>query len=126
MPPKKRASTEENGASEPKLNKTSSDLESLNFDCSKKSKEGKEHNFKITTWNVDGLRACIKKGGLDFLEYEKPDVLCLQEIKCSVEKLPPEIKVKCSNLMVLRKERRISRMSFSTSIRVRRKIFFEI
>ena len=95
MPPKKR--TEKNGNdSEPpaKQNKTSSDYEKLNFDCSKKSAKGNDWNFKISTWNVDGLRAWIKKGGLDFLKYEKPDVLCLQEIKCSEEKLPPEMKVK--------------------------------
>ena len=98
MPPKKRAQTEDkngssNGATSPKLNKTSSDYDSLDFEVTKKSKEGKNHNFKITSWNVDGLRAWIKKGGLDFVKYEKPDVLCLQEIKCSEEKLPPEIKV---------------------------------
>jgi AP endonuclease-1 len=43
--------------------------------------------------NVDGLRAWIKKGGLDFLNHEKPDVICLQEIKCSKDKLPDEVKV---------------------------------
>ena len=102
MPPKKRAQTEDkngasNGATSPKLNKTSSDYDSLDFEVTKKSKEGKNHNFKITSWNVDGLRAWIKKGGLDFVKYEKPDVLCLQEIKCSEEKLPPEIKVSLRN-----------------------------
>ena len=44
--------------------------------------------------NVDGLRACIKKGGLGFLDHEKPDVICLQEIKCSKDKLPDEVKVR--------------------------------
>jgi len=43
--------------------------------------------------NVDGLRAWIKKDGLEFFEYEKPDVFCLQEIKCSKDKLPDEVKV---------------------------------
>jgi len=94
MPPKKRASTQ-NGSSEPpekKQNKTSSDYESMNFDCDAKSKNDKDWNMKVSTWNVDGLRAWIKKGGLDFLKYEKPDVICLQEIKCSEEKLPAEMK----------------------------------
>ena len=92
---KKRVSNEKNGggASEPKLNKTSSDYGSINFECNKKSKEGKESNFKISSWNVAGLRAWIKKDGLDFLNSEKPDVICLQEIKCSEDKLPAEIKV---------------------------------
>jgi exodeoxyribonuclease III len=35
----------------------------------------------IITWNVNGIRAVIKKGFGDFLEKEKPDVLCLQETK---------------------------------------------
>ncbi|MCK5416813.1 exodeoxyribonuclease III [Candidatus Parcubacteria bacterium] len=37
--------------------------------------------MKILSWNINGIRAVIKKGFLDFLEKEKPDVLCLQEIK---------------------------------------------
>lgn len=32
------------------------------------------------------------KGGLEYLKYEKPNILCLQEVKCSLEKLPDEIK----------------------------------
>ena len=37
--------------------------------------------MRILSWNVNGIRAVIKKGFLDFLKKEKPDVLCLQEIK---------------------------------------------
>ncbi len=37
--------------------------------------------MKILSWNVNGIRAVLKKGFLDFLEQEKPDILCLQEIK---------------------------------------------
>lgn len=37
--------------------------------------------MKILSWNVNGIRAVIKKGFLDFLKKEKPDFLCLQEIK---------------------------------------------
>ncbi|MBN2853940.1 exodeoxyribonuclease III [Patescibacteria group bacterium] len=39
--------------------------------------------MKIISWNVNGLRAVLKKGFLDFLNQEKPDILCLQEIKIS-------------------------------------------
>ena len=70
---------------------TPSDKSSFEFKT--KSKEDKECNLKISTWNVAGLRAWIKKDGLDFLQNEKPDVICLQEIKCSKAKLPAEIKV---------------------------------
>jgi len=90
----KRTNESNGGSEEPveKLNKTSSDYDKLEFDCKKKSEEDKECSLKISTWNVAGLRAWIKKGGLDYLQYEKPDVLCLQEIKCSKDKLPVEIK----------------------------------
>ena len=33
------------------------------------------------SWNVNGLRACMKKGFLDFCQREAPDFLCLQETK---------------------------------------------
>src|SRR5450755_2173393 len=41
--------------------------------------------MKLISWNVNGLRAVLKKKFLEFLETEQPDVLCLQEIKCSQE-----------------------------------------
>lgn len=42
--------------------------------------------MKIISWNVNGLRAVIKKGFNDFLKKEKPDILTIQEIKISQEK----------------------------------------
>ena len=40
---------------------------------------------KLISWNVNGLRAVIKKGFEPFLESEQPDVLCLQETKLPEE-----------------------------------------
>lgn len=37
--------------------------------------------MKFISWNVNGLRACVKKGFLEFLEAEQPDFLCVQETK---------------------------------------------
>lgn len=37
--------------------------------------------WRITTWNVNGLRAVINKNGFEWLPSLEPDVLCLQEIK---------------------------------------------
>src|SRR5947208_15050900 len=48
--------------------------------------------MKLVSWNVNGLRAVLRKNFLDYLEAEKPDLLCLQETKCSpddVEQLWP-------------------------------------
>ena len=43
--------------------------------------------MKIATWNVNGIRA--RQTELQqFLEREQPDVLCLQEIKASLDQLP--------------------------------------
>jgi exodeoxyribonuclease-3 len=39
--------------------------------------------MKLLSWNVNGIRAVLKKGFLEFLLNEAPDVLCLQEIKIS-------------------------------------------
>ena len=37
--------------------------------------------MKLLSWNVNGIRASLKKGFLDFVEKENPDILCLQETK---------------------------------------------
>lgn len=47
--------------------------------------------MKIISWNVNGLRAVLKKGFLDFLNTEKPDIICLQEIKIGENLIKKEI-----------------------------------
>jgi exodeoxyribonuclease III len=47
--------------------------------------------MKFLSWNVNGIRAVVKKGFVDFLKAEKPDVLCLQEIKISATAREKEI-----------------------------------
>lgn len=37
--------------------------------------------MKLISWNVNGLRACIKKGFMDFLSSSDADIVCLQETK---------------------------------------------
>jgi len=37
--------------------------------------------MKLITWNVNGIRACIGKGFLDFCKAENPDMICIQETK---------------------------------------------
>ena len=39
--------------------------------------------MKFISWNVNGLRACIKKGFLDYFNDINADFFCLQEIKMS-------------------------------------------
>ncbi|GAF23008.1 LOW QUALITY PROTEIN: exodeoxyribonuclease III [Bacillus sp. JCM 19047] len=37
--------------------------------------------MKFISWNVNGIRACVKKGFLDFFHHVDADFFCLQEIK---------------------------------------------
>jgi len=43
--------------------------------------------MKLISWNVNGLRSVLGKGLLEFWSGEKPDVLCLQEIKAKPEQV---------------------------------------
>ncbi len=43
--------------------------------------------MKITTWNVNGYRAVLKKGFADWLRQDVSDVICLQEIKARPEQI---------------------------------------
>ena len=47
--------------------------------------------MKILCWNVNGIRAVMKKGFLDFLEEEGADALCLQETKIKEGQLTQEM-----------------------------------
>ena len=37
--------------------------------------------MKLISWNVNGLRACVQKGFLDFFEKIDADIFCIQESK---------------------------------------------
>lgn len=43
--------------------------------------------MKIVSYNVNGIRAALSKGFLDWLKSVDPDVVCLQEIKANKEQL---------------------------------------
>ena len=47
--------------------------------------------MKLISWNVNGVRAVVKKGFLDWLDQAQPDILCLQETKAHVDQLAAEI-----------------------------------
>jgi exodeoxyribonuclease III len=42
---------------------------------------------KIITWNVNGIRAALNKGALDWAWNQDPDLLCLQEVKARPDQL---------------------------------------
>ena len=37
--------------------------------------------MKLVSWNVNGLRACVRKGFLDYFETVDADIFCVQETK---------------------------------------------
>jgi exodeoxyribonuclease III len=48
--------------------------------------------MRISTWNVNGIRAILGKGFKDWVMTESPDVLCLQEIKATEQQLTDDQK----------------------------------
>ncbi|EKD89414.1 MAG: hypothetical protein ACD_34C00070G0007 [uncultured bacterium] len=46
--------------------------------------------MKITTWNVNGFRAILKKDFQNSIQNLSPDILCLQELKAKEEQLSSE------------------------------------
>lgn len=43
--------------------------------------------MRIVSWNVNGIRAWAKRGGLDWLATTRPEILCLQETKAAEHQL---------------------------------------
>ena len=47
--------------------------------------------MKLISWNVNGLRACLGKGFLDFFHTIDADVFCLQETKLQPHQIELEL-----------------------------------
>lgn len=48
--------------------------------------------MRLLSWNVNGIRAVQRKGFLDWLDKEQPDVLCVQETKASPEQVSEKLR----------------------------------
>jgi exodeoxyribonuclease-3 len=48
--------------------------------------------MRILSWNVNGIRAVEKRGFVQWLCADSPDILCLQETKARPEQLSPELR----------------------------------
>jgi exodeoxyribonuclease-3 len=48
--------------------------------------------MKFISWNVNGFRAVLKKGFMEWLEAADPDVLSLQEIRCEWDEIDLEVR----------------------------------
>lgn len=47
--------------------------------------------MKLISWNVNGLRACVTKGFMDFFNQENADIFCLQETKLQPHQIELEL-----------------------------------
>ena len=47
--------------------------------------------MKIISYNVNGIRAAISKGFIEWLKSANPDVICLQEIKATEDQIPTDV-----------------------------------
>ncbi|MBR4035979.1 MAG: endonuclease/exonuclease/phosphatase family protein, partial [Oscillospiraceae bacterium] len=47
--------------------------------------------MKFISWNVNGLRACMGKGFMDFFNAEDADFFCLQETKLQPDQINMEL-----------------------------------
>ena len=49
--------------------------------------------MRLVSWNVNGIRAAVRKGLWDWLDAAAPDVLCLQETRIQPEQIAAELKL---------------------------------
>jgi exodeoxyribonuclease-3 len=47
--------------------------------------------MKLISWNVNGIRACLQKGFMDYFMRQDADIFCLQETKCQVGQVEIEM-----------------------------------
>ncbi len=57
--------------------------------------------MKIVTYNVNGIRAAIKKGWLEWVKESQPDILCLQEVKALEKDFPSELLIQMGYKYIL-------------------------
>ena len=43
--------------------------------------------MKLISWNVNGIRACLKKGFEEFFKTIDADIFCVQETKMKIEEI---------------------------------------
>lgn len=48
--------------------------------------------LKISSYNINGIRAAHRKGLMDWIEDSNPDIICFQELRASVDQVPDEVR----------------------------------
>lgn len=62
--------------------------------------------MKFISWNVNGLRACMKKGFMDFFKEQDADIFAIQETKMQEDQLEESMKVDGYHLYMNSAERK--------------------
>ena len=45
--------------------------------------------MRVVSWNVNGIRACVRHGFVDFVDRSGADILGVQEVRARPEDIPP-------------------------------------
>ena len=67
--------------------------------------------MKFISWNVNGIRACVTKGFLDFFNEVDADIFCLQETKLQEGQIELRF-TRISSILELCRKERIFRNSY--------------
>ncbi len=51
------------------------------FSCRCLTGQVKKKKIRLISWNVNGIRSCLDKGLLEFINREQPDIMALQEVR---------------------------------------------
>ena len=62
--------------------------------------------MKLISWNVNGIRACVQKGFMDFFKEADADIFCLQETKMQEGQLVLDLPEDTQGLQFLQRKSR--------------------
>ena len=49
--------------------------------------------IRVLSWNVNGIRACVRKGFVDWLRRSRPTIVGLQEVRALADECPGELRL---------------------------------
>lgn len=61
--------------------------------------------MKLVSWNVNGLRACVTKGFMDYYQESQADIFCLQETKLQAGQIEMDLGKTFINIGIMRSKR---------------------
>lgn len=67
--------------------------------------------MKCISWNVNGIRACVQKGFLDFFKEADADIFCIQESKMQEGQLELDLPG-ITNIGIMQRKRDIPELRF--------------